>query len=55
MWQSRCGKVMDAKTNIKSKLPNRDVTEGPERAPYCSYYYAMGLRAVAESKCYADI
>src|SRR3982750_905244 len=34
---------MDAKTNIKSKLPSRHVTEGPERAPHRSYLYAMGL------------
>jgi dihydroxy-acid dehydratase len=34
---------MDAKTNIKDRLPSRHVTEGPERAPHRSYYYAMGL------------
>ena len=34
---------MDAKTNLKGKLPSRHVTEGPERAPHRSYYYAMGL------------
>jgi dihydroxy-acid dehydratase len=34
---------MDAKTDLKSKLPSRHVTEGPERAPHRSYYYAMGL------------
>src|SRR6187399_793742 len=34
---------MDAKTNIKSRLPSRHVTEGPSRAPHRSYYYAMGL------------
>src|SRR3989440_698406 len=38
-------RVMDAKTNIKAKLPSRHVTEGPERAPHRSYYYAMGLTA----------
>ncbi|MCW0236403.1 MAG: dihydroxy-acid dehydratase [Ferrovibrio sp.] len=27
----------------KSMLPSRHVTEGPERAPHRSYYYAMGL------------
>src|SRR5881392_1528612 len=27
----------------KSKLPSRHVTEGPERAPHRSYFYAMGL------------
>jgi len=27
----------------KSNLPSRHVTEGPERAPHRSYYYAMGL------------
>src|SRR5499433_3739796 len=35
--------AMDAKTNIKSRLPSRHVTEGPERAPHRSYLYAMGL------------
>jgi dihydroxy-acid dehydratase len=34
---------MDAKTIDKSRLPSRHVTEGPERAPHRSYYYAMGL------------
>jgi dihydroxy-acid dehydratase len=34
---------MDAKTINKSRLPSRHVTEGPERAPHRSYYYAMGL------------
>src|SRR5690606_6489430 len=27
----------------KNRLPSRHVTEGPERAPHRSYYYAMGL------------
>ena len=27
----------------KAKLPSRHVTEGPERAPHRSYYYAMGM------------
>ncbi len=27
----------------KSRLPSRHTTEGPERAPHRSYYYAMGL------------
>src|SRR6201987_2111524 len=27
----------------KPRLPTRHVTEGPERAPHRSYYYAMGL------------
>src|SRR6202000_1988828 len=35
--------AMDAKTNIKSRLPSRHVTEGPARAPHRSYLYAMGL------------
>ncbi len=34
---------MDLKTCDKSRLPSRHVTEGPERAPHRSYYYAMGL------------
>src|SRR6201993_4077589 len=37
---------MDAKTNIKKRLPSRHVTEGPERAPHRSYLYAMGLTTV---------
>src|SRR5512135_3137887 len=37
------GFAMDAKTNLKARLPSRHVTEGPERAPHRSYYYAMGL------------
>ena len=35
--------IMDAKTKLKDRLPSRHVTEGPERAPHRSYYYAMGL------------
>jgi dihydroxy-acid dehydratase len=34
---------MDAKTNLKAKLPSRHATEGPDRAPHRSFYYAMGL------------
>jgi dihydroxyacid dehydratase/phosphogluconate dehydratase len=34
---------MDAKTNIKARLPSRHGTERPARAPHQSYYYAMGL------------
>jgi len=34
---------MDIKAFDKSRLPSRHVTEGPERAPHRSYYYAMGL------------
>lgn len=34
---------MDAKRFDKSKLPSRHTTEGFERAPHRSYYYAMGL------------
>src|ERR1700745_12328 len=40
-WMSRA--IMDAKTNLKARLPSRHVTEGPGRAPHRSYYYAMGL------------
>src|ERR1700691_1568242 len=40
-WGNRF--AMDAKTNIKKRLPSRHVTEGPERAPHRSYLYAMGL------------
>src|ERR1700722_8174515 len=47
-WCSAAGRPgadrsMDAKTNPKSGVPSRHVTEGPERAPHRSYYYAMGL------------
>lgn len=34
---------MDVKVVDKSRLPSRHTTEGPERAPHRSYYYAMGL------------
>ncbi len=34
---------MDARVFDKQRLPSRHVTEGPERAPHRSYYYAMGL------------
>ena len=40
---------MDAKTNIKNRLPSRHVTEGPARAPHRSYLYAMGLTTAADS------
>src|SRR3984885_12375987 len=40
-WGNRF--AMDAKTNIKKRLPSRHVTGGPERAPHRSYLYAMGL------------
>ena len=38
----RC-RTMDAKTNLKSRLPSRHATEGPDRAPHRAFYYAMGL------------
>src|ERR1700728_1951898 len=34
---------MDAKINLKSRLPSRHATEGAERAPHRAFYYAMGL------------
>jgi len=34
---------MNVRVIDKKKLPSRHVTEGPERAPHRSYYYAMGL------------
>ena len=40
---SRNRKPRTMPTIDKSKLPSRHVTEGPERAPHRSYYYAMGL------------
>ena len=42
-WAGGPGTSMDAKTDLKSRLPSRHVTEGPARAPHRSYYYAMGL------------
>jgi dihydroxyacid dehydratase/phosphogluconate dehydratase len=34
---------MEAKINLKSRLPSRQVTESPERAPHRACCYAMGL------------
>ncbi len=34
---------MDAKTDLKLRLPSRHATEGAERAPHRAFYYAMGL------------
>src|SRR5262249_54714620 len=34
---------MDANSSLKSKLPSRHATEGPDRAPHRAFYYAMGL------------
>jgi dihydroxy-acid dehydratase len=34
---------MDAKADLKSRLPSRHATEGVERAPHRAFYYAMGL------------
>src|SRR6267142_482114 len=34
---------MDARVVDKRKLPSRHATEGPDRAPHRSFYYAMGL------------
>src|ERR1700681_3953876 len=34
---------MDAKADLKLRLPSRHATEGADRAPHRSYYYAMGL------------
>ena len=34
---------IDSKSNLKAKLPSRHATEGPDRAPHRSFYYAMGL------------
>src|SRR6187200_1323061 len=36
-------RTMEAKTNLKSRLPSRHATEGPDRAPHRAFYYAMGL------------
>jgi dihydroxy-acid dehydratase len=35
--------TMDAKTDLKSRLPSRHATEGAARAPHRAFYYAMGL------------
>jgi dihydroxy-acid dehydratase len=34
---------MDAKSNLKARLPSRHATEGADRAPHRAFYYAMGL------------
>ncbi len=34
---------MDAKTDLKNRLPSRHATEGAARAPHRAFYYAMGL------------
>jgi dihydroxy-acid dehydratase len=34
---------MDAKADLKLRLPSRHATEGADRAPHRSFYYAMGL------------
>src|ERR1700747_1272216 len=34
---------MDAKTDLKSRLPSRHATESADRAPHRAFYYAMGL------------
>src|SRR5881392_26360 len=34
---------MDAKSDLKLRLPSRHATEGPDRAPHRAFYYAMGL------------
>src|SRR5918996_3621154 len=36
---------MELRLTDKSKLPSRHTTEGPDRAPARSFYYAMGLTA----------
>ena len=36
---------VDKKSNLKARLPSRHATEGPDRAPHRSFYYAMGLSA----------
>src|ERR1700675_2237037 len=41
--RGRATKIMEAKTNLKSRLPSRHATEGPDRAPHRAFYYAMGL------------
>ena len=46
---------MDAKTNLKSRLPSRHVTEGPARAPHRSYYYAMGLTTRADPPAFVGV
>ena len=39
----------------KARLPSRHVTEGPERAPHRSYYYAMGLTAEDIAKPFVGV
>jgi dihydroxy-acid dehydratase len=51
-----CDMSMSAKANLKSKFPCRYVTDGPERAPNRSYYFAAGL-TIEQSQypCIADL
>ncbi len=46
---------MDAKVFDKSKLPSRHTTEGAERAPQRSFYYAMGLDAEDIAKPFVGV
>jgi dihydroxy-acid dehydratase len=46
---------MSHKTIDKSKLPSRHVTEGPQRAPHRSYYYAMGLTRAQMSQPFVGV
>ncbi len=39
----------------KSSLPSRHVTQGPERAPHRSYYYAMGLSEAEISQPFVGV
>src|SRR6204780_3149896 len=40
---------MDAKTDLKSRLPSRHATEGPDRAPHRAFYYAIALMRQAQA------
>jgi dihydroxy-acid dehydratase len=47
---------MDAKLNLKAKLPSRHVTEGPERAPHRSFYYLFDVAEIFKRTLYiADL
>ena len=47
--------VNDKSKLDKSKLPSRHVTEGPQRAPHRSYYYAMGLTRAQMSQPFVGV
>jgi dihydroxy-acid dehydratase len=49
------GFAMDARTNLKNRLPSRHVTEGPARAPHRSYLDTMGLTTAQIDQPFVDV